>query len=187
MKKNKLFRLLTLALTLVFLCQFAVTAFAEELNYGDEEIVDSYDDTYGSGYTYFFRVEKYAGAPRVNGVRAITQRKYHTTGTPTYFYAGYYEIYSASALMNSSYSDIRTLAQSIGVKPSFSLNAYTIAIEVPAASSTGYYSLKTDFWSYSGEWEVNAYTGYGTDGLEFDYYPFAAQQTTGVLAYMYIS
>jgi len=186
MKKNKLFRLLTVALTLVFLCLLAVPAFAypDSMTTTDREIEDSYADTGGSGYTYYFRVQKYGGISQRPNVQAITQKKYHTYGQPTYFYAGTYQIYSASGLMNSGYSDIRTLAQRIDVKPSYSLSAYTNAITVPATEATGYYSLSTTFFDYRGEYEVQIDRGMGREAEEFAIYPYAAQESIGISGFV---
>ena len=92
MKKNKLFRLLTLALTLVFLCQFAVPAFAYTSNTWTDGSSTYWLETYTNGTQWR------------NAVTITSTYTQHYQGNIT-MWDMYYDMYVEESWDNDPYDD----------------------------------------------------------------------------------
>ena len=183
MKKRKSSRMLCVLLILLLVGQLAVTAFAAETVYLTAD--DSYTDT--NGYHWIFEVTRTRDEVVLRNQPITSTKKYHTKGTATPFFAGTYTISKTPALALSPYSDVRTLALQLEIPLSYSLDAYTNGITVPAYLESGYFCLDTDYYGYSGSWDVQVDEGFGyyiwMDGGNYDIAPYGSMGITGYVRY----
>ena len=147
--KNKKFRVISLVLVLVLALQFALVASAaSDPNNGVYE--------FGSGVA---TVTKNSGEAVLRTQRVFGTQKIHSTGYTTYYSAGYYTIsYTTPTVSGSDYFGyLKDAAAEIGVTFEYELYAYTNGFVIPADEPSGTYYLVTDFYGYSGTYQVETW------------------------------
>ena len=174
-KSKKIRRLVSVVLVLVLATQFVFAASAATTT-------ASY--SFGEGVA---RVTKYNATVLQNAQPISGTKQYHTNGTTTYYSAGYYWIRYHSALTYSDYVNfLDEAAAELGFQSTYSLNAYTNAVIIPAANSSGNYCLKTDYYGYRGYYVVERLVGSmyeEVDSGSFSMAPYGCAGITGYVAY----